>query len=187
MWFCELADCHLSRKAGAGSLFRCRSSQINPGAFTLGLLLWYWEYVQRRGHTTFSQTLIQHPEAACLTYFPYVPFSHPVSALLPWKENATSWAWWKEVRRSFGTNQNPHWWETCEFFRRLTSGLLWTGQRVWEEWMDGCSSSSESKGEGCWHAEGILNVALRKPHYTLRGILVSLSPDSRAAKLFVDQ
>lgn len=73
------------RKAGAGSLFRCKSSQISSGAFTHGLLLWRWKYVQIRGHT-FSWTLIQQPAAACLIYFSYVPFSKPVSVLVRWKE-----------------------------------------------------------------------------------------------------
>lgn len=41
MWFCKLTALFFSpTKTGAGSLFRCKSSQINPRAFTHGLLLW---------------------------------------------------------------------------------------------------------------------------------------------------
>lgn len=75
-----LLCCSLT-KAGAGCLFRCRSSQINPGAFLHGLLLWCWGYVQRQGHT------FQQPAAACLIYFSYVLFSKSVSGVLKRKKN----------------------------------------------------------------------------------------------------
>lgn len=161
------------RKAGAGSLFRCKSSQISSGAFTHGLLLWRWKYVQIRGHT-FSWTLIQQPAAACLIYFSYVPFSKPVSALVRWKETLP---FEHDERRSEGA---------FVLIRTLLGGKHVSSLDAWPLALcgqDGVYERSERMEARRWASPTVKAAgtpseywmirALGKPHYTFRGILFS--------------
>lgn len=139
-------------KSGTGSLFRCKSSQIYPRGFCTWPVAMVLEvcanmrtYLQLDAHSATSSSLI-------IILFRCTLFQ---TCFCSGALKGKRWTFEheKEVRRSFCVNQNPPWWETCQFFRRLTSGPLWTGWRVWAEWKDGGSSNCE----GCWHAEWILN------------------------------
>lgn len=63
--------------------------------------------------------------------------------------------------------------------------FLWEGLYVWEEVHGWKANRGESpKAKASWHVKRILSP---RPHYTIRGVLFSLSLDSWTAKLFVDQ